>query len=61
MDLGRLPSGGDMRAPAEGSGPSFVTMGSRCPLRRGLKLTLFKRTYRLQTVIFLTRHLLFRD
>ncbi len=29
MDVGRLPSGGDVKAPAEGSGPTFVTASSR--------------------------------
>ncbi len=29
MDVGRLPSGGDVKAPAEGSGPTFVTSHSR--------------------------------
>ena len=28
MDVGRLPSGGDVKAPAEGSGPTFVTTSS---------------------------------
>ncbi len=30
MDVGRLPSGGDVKAPAGGSGPAFVTTNSRC-------------------------------
>ena len=31
MDVGRLPPGGDVKAPAAGSGPSFVTTNSRGP------------------------------
>ena len=30
MDVGRLPSGGDVKAPAEGSGPTFMTTNSKC-------------------------------
>jgi len=32
MDYGRLPSGGDVKAPAEGSGPTIVKTNSRCTL-----------------------------
>jgi hypothetical protein len=35
MDVGRLPSGGDVEAPAEGSGPTLVTTNSRCALGGG--------------------------
>jgi len=30
MDAGRLPSDGDVKAPAEDSGPTIVTTNSRC-------------------------------
>jgi len=33
LDGGRLPSGGDVKAPAEGSGPAIVTTNSRCTHR----------------------------
>jgi hypothetical protein len=32
MSVGRLSSGGVVKAPAEGSGPTFVTTISRCAL-----------------------------
>jgi hypothetical protein len=35
MDVGRLPSGGDVKAPAEGSGPTFMTTISRCAPEKG--------------------------
>ena len=34
MDVGRLPSGGDVKAPAEGSGLTIVTTNSRCTRAR---------------------------
>ncbi len=32
MNVGRLPSGGDVKAPAEGSGPTSITRPSEAAL-----------------------------